>query len=161
MKIRWDSMLYVVSLLSLALLIIHAGRAWVEFLAEGPLGADGALGYLNAGLTGLVHIMPFLFLIPGLVALVRLGGHYRRGEVFTRRNAGLIEQFGSALVLAAGAFVIFRPTLLDWIGGVDRGFAVQLNEAPVALFCAGVFVFVMSRVMGDAVTLKEDSDSIV
>lgn len=161
MKTRWDSMLYVVSLLSLALLVIHAGREWVEVLADGPLGVDGALGYLNAGLVGLVHIMPFVFLIPGLVALVRLGAHYRRGEVFTRRNAGLIEQFGSALVLAAGAFVIFRPTLLDWIGGVDRAFVLQLNEAPIALMCAGVFVFVMSRVMGEAVTIKEDRDSFV
>lgn len=161
MKMRWDSMLYVVSLLSLALLIIHAGRAWVEFLAEGPLGADGALGYFNAALIGLVHIMPFLFLIPGVVALVRLGGHYRRGEIFTHGNARLIEQFANALILAAAAFMIFRPTLLDWAGGVSRGIELQLGEASIALFSAGVFVFVMSRVMGEAVAIKEDRDSIV
>lgn len=161
MKMRWDSMLYVVSLLSLALLVVHAGRDWLEVVAGGPRGADGALGYLNACLIGLVHILPFLFLMPGLTALLRLSGHYGRGDVFTRINARLIGQFASALVLSAAAFVIFRPTLLDWIGGVSRGIEVQFGDASIALFCAGIFVFVMSRVMGEAVTLKEDSDSIV
>jgi len=161
MKMRWDTMLYVVSLLSLALLIIHAGRGWVEIVAQGPRGADGALGYINAGLVGLVHILPFLFLMNGLGALLRLSGHYRRGDVFTRINARLIGEFASALVLSAAAFVILRPTLLDWINGVSRGIEIQMGEASIALFCAGIFVFVMSRVMADAVTLKEDSDSIV
>lgn len=161
MKVRWESMLYIVSVLSLGLLVVHAGRGWLEVVAAGPRGADGALGYLNAGLVGLVHVLPLLLLMPGVAALLRLSGYYRRGEVFTRRNAGLIEKFASALVLSAAAFVIIRPTLLDWIGGVNRGIELQVNEGSIALFCAGIFVFVMSRVMADAVTLKEDSDSIV
>lgn len=161
MKMRWDTMLYVASLLSLALLVVHAGRDWVEIVAQGPRGADAALGYINAGLIGLVHILPFLFLMNGLGALLRLSGHYRRGDIFTHRNAQLIEQFASALVLSAAAFVVFRPTLLGWIEGADRGVGLQLNEASIALFSAGIFVFVMSRVMGEAVAIKEDRDSIV
>lgn len=161
MKMRCDSTLYIVSLLSLVLLVVQAGRDWLEVVADGPRGADGALGYLNACLIGLVHILPFLFLMNGLGALLRPSGHYRRGEVFTRGNARLIEQFGGALVFSAAAFLVIRPTLLDWIGGISRGIAIQMGEASIALFCAGVFVFVMSRVMADAVILKEGSDSIV
>lgn len=161
MKMRWHTMLYIVSLLSLTVMVVHAGRGWLEVVAAGPRGATGTLGYLNACLIGLVHILPFLFLMPGLTALLRLSGHYGRGDVFTRINARLIGQFASALVLSAAAFVILRPTLLDWIGGVSRGIELEIGEASIALFCAGIFVFVMSRVMADAVTLKEDSDSIV
>lgn len=161
MKMRWDTMLYVVAMLSLVLMVVHAGRGWLEFVAGGPVGAEGALGYVNASLIGLVHILPFLLLMPGLAAVLRLSAQYRLGTVFSHGNAKLIEQFGGALVWSAAALVVLRPTLLDWIYGVDNGIEVQLGEASIALFSAGVFVFTMARVMAEAVALKEDSDSIV
>lgn len=151
----------IAGLICLVTALVHAGRIVFETLADGPVGADGALGMLNAALIGLVQASPFLFLICGLAAAARLGGRYVRGEMFTAANARLIGGFGLSLALAAGAIILIRPTLLDWIGGVETGIGIRVDEAGIALAACGVFIMVMSRAMARAAALRAENDSFI
>jgi hypothetical protein len=158
---RWGAAIQIAGVLSLLLALIHSGREVVESIADGPVGADGSLGLFNAGLIGLIHAMPYLLLLSGLGAMARLGAAYQRGEVFSLANAHLIRRFGASLIAAAAAFLVLRPTLLDWVGGVARGFVFRIDDAGLAMIAAGVFVTAMAQVMALATSLQAENDSFV
>lgn len=158
---RWGRCLQVGGLIALCLAIGHSGREVVASLAATPFAGAGWLDLINAGLTGLVHALPYLLLLDGLYSISRLGGRYQSGEIFSPDNALLIRRFGASLVATAAAFMVIRPTILDWIGGVTRGFSVNIDEAAIAILLAGVFVAAMAQVMTLAGRIQAENDSFI
>lgn len=147
--------------LALALCLIHSGITVVERLTDALPDAANALDMINAGLTGLVDAMPLLFLISGMAAMAGLGAAYGRGEMFTADNAKRIRSFGESLAWAAAAVIVIQPTLLDWIGGVSRGIAFNIDAAGLALAAGGIFTTAMAYAMQRAHALQSEHDAFV
>lgn len=147
--------------LALMLCLIHAAIHLAERVSAGPVGAEGAPGMLNAVFLGFVDAMPLLFLINGLAAMAALGAAYGRGEMFSADNAKRIRSFGEALAWAAAAVIVIQPTLLDWIGGVSRGIAFNIDAAGLALAAGGIFTTAMAYAMQHAHALQTEHDSFV
>lgn len=158
---RWGRAMQVGGMVALLLAIIQSGREVVESIAATPFAGAGALDLIHSGLVGLVIALPYLLLLSGLHAVARLGERYHEGEVFSLGNAILIRRFGASLTAAAAAFMVVRPTLLDWIGGISRVFVVQINEAVLPILVAGVFVTAIAHIMSLANRLQVENDSFV
>lgn len=158
---RWGRSMEVGGLIALCLAIIHSGREVVESIAGTPFAGASVPDLVHSALVGVVQALPYLLLLGGLYAVARLGGRYHGGEIFSLANAHLIRRFGASLIATAAAFMLIRPTLLDWIGGVSRGFVVHIDEAVLATFIAGVFVTAMAQAMTLANRIQADNDSFI
>lgn len=160
-SVRWGRLIQTAGMICFGLAVIHTGRVVVENIATGPVGIDGWWGYVNAGLIGLVMAMPYLFMLTGLVAMIRLGKQYQAGDIISSGNVRLISTFGASLSWAAAAFLLIRPTILDWVGGVSRGIVLRIDEAGIAMATAGVFLMAMAHVMNGALRLQEENEGFV
>jgi len=160
-SVRWGKLIQVAGAICLVLAVTHSGRVVGESMFAGPVGMDGWWGYVNACLIGLAMAMPYLCLLSGLVAMMRLGKRYQTGEIISSGNVRLISTFGASLSWAAAAFLLIRPTILDWVGGVSRGIEIRIDEAGIAMATAGVFLMAMAHVMNGALRLQEENESFI
>ena len=144
-----------------ALVIIHAGRVIAETLAERGSGGHGILGWMNSGLTGMVHASPFLFFAGGLIAVAKLGALYGQRIIFAEENARLIRRFGDALAWTTAAMLLLRPTVLGWIEGSSYGLTFKITEGGLVTFVTALFVSLMAKVMQKATQLEHENKQFI
>jgi hypothetical protein len=147
--------------LSFVVALIHAGRVIVESLASGFAERDGILEWVNAGLIGMVHASPYLFLLGGLLAVAKLGQLYDQGIVFAEGNCRLIGRFGDALAWTAAAMLVIRPTVLGWVEASSYGLTFKINEGGVVTLVAALFVSLMGKVMRRASMLEQENRQFI
>jgi hypothetical protein len=147
--------------LCLALAVIHAARQVIERLTAAITVDSTLLDWVNSTLHGLVEASPYLFLLPGLLAVARLGAAYQQGIVFTLANAHLIRRFGASLCLVAGTLIAIRPTLLQWITSADYSLSIRITDSSLAIVAAGLFVTAIAQVMTRATALHDENRQFV
>jgi hypothetical protein len=111
----------------------------------------------------LILTAPALFYVVGLIRSRRVFGRIGQGDVFTRANSEGLIGVGSALLagavwamLAAG----LEPTVrADALGPIAHEIAEAATQ--LALAALGLALFMIGRVMREAVRLKAETDGFV
>lgn len=162
----WTCAVLAVVLPAVVLLAILRGWAdaadlLARFPALPPSTPLTATQVALAALLGAVSVVP---LVAACLAMRRLFGRYRSGEILTDACARDIHRIGLALLAVALATILI-PTLqllaLSWRAPTGRILAIGLDGGTLGFLLAGGLLTVIGWVMGEASRLREENEGFV
>jgi hypothetical protein len=156
---QWMELLSAAAVGVLALnLVAHA----LPPIATVVTGADASAW--SAGVELLrrsLMVLPSLLYLAGLWTAHEMFARMGKGEVLTAENAAGLGAIGASMAWGAAAALVISPTLLRWTEEGFRGLDIRFEGPELVILVLGGSLFMLGRVMRQAVALKAEVDAFV
>jgi hypothetical protein len=158
----------VLALVLPAVVLLAVLKGWFDpatLAARFPaLPAATPVSSAQAALVAALGLLSTLPMVVACLAMRRLFGRYRQGEILTDACAAEILRIGAALLAVALATVLI-PALqlltLSWFSPAGRILAIGLDGGTLGFVLAGGLLTVIGWVMGEASRLREENEGFV